>query len=89
MCGGYVFHLLLLVVFADGDGIPNFLDDDFDSNKKLGVKHDKSRDADGDGIPDTLDDDDDNDGLADDSDHDVDGNGHVDDRGSNTSIPVI
>ena len=76
------------VIFLDGDGIPNFLDDDDirkehsrTSSKRINNKKGK-RDSDGDGIPDHLDDDDDNDGLEDESDHDIDGDGRVDDRGS-------
>ena len=49
----------------DNDGIPDYLDDDADGNGIDDDEEGKYFDSDGDGIPDHLDDDDDNDGIPD------------------------
>ena len=49
----------------DNDGIPDYLDDDADGNGINDADEGKYFDSDGDGIPDHLDDDDDNDGIPD------------------------
>gem|GEM_PF-3594420 len=60
---------------ADGDGVPNFVDEDSDGNdipnaEEIGPDPDNPIDTDGDGIPDYLDVDDDGDGLLDINDND-------------------
>jgi len=70
---------------ADGDGVPDHLDNDDDND---GIP-DNQEDADGDGVPDHMDNDDDNDGIPDHQ-EDADGDGvpdHMDNDDDNDGIP--
>ena len=61
---------MVVVIDSEGDGIPNFIDEDADGNgipnsEEIGLDPDNPIDTDRDGIPDYLDVDDDGDGLLD------------------------